>query len=198
MDIEEINRELKAILKPHRYEHSQGVRYTAAALAMKYHGDIKKAEIAGLVHDCAKNMSDEELIEYCKKNSIPIEECEFKAPQLLHAKAGSYLAKELFGIEDEEILSAIRYHTTGKVGMTFLEKVIFTADYIEPGRYKADNLDTIRFTAFRDLDETVYMIMKDTLNYLKINTNTIDKQTEMGYKYYKELHLGKIRRNSFE
>ena len=198
MDITKIDEILKGILKPSRYSHSQAVRYTAAALAMKYHGDIEKAELSGLVHDCAKNMSDDELIDYCKANGIEITECEYKAPQLLHAKAGALRAAELFGIEDEEILSAIRFHTTGKEDMSFLEKVIFTADYIEPGRYKADNLDTIRFMAFKDLDETVYMIMKDTLNYLKISAETIDKQTEKGYKYYKELHLSKLRRNSFE
>ena len=189
---------LRAKLKPSRFEHSLGVADTAVRLAEHYGADAGKARLAGLLHDCAKNMSDSELIGYCHERNIGIEECELRAPQLLHAKAGACRARELFGIEDEEILQAVRYHTTGKADMSFLEKVIFIADYIEPGRYKAKNLDTIRHTAFIDLDECVYMIMKDTLEYLENTAETIDKQTETGYKYYKELHLSKLGRDSFE
>jgi predicted HD superfamily hydrolase involved in NAD metabolism len=82
---------------------------------------------------------------------------------LLHAKVGSFLAKEKYGIEDEDVLNAIRYHTTGRPCMSTLEKILYIADYIEPGRKHASNLLQIRRMAFQDLDKTLFKILEDTL-----------------------------------
>ena len=106
---------------------------------------------------------------------------EKKQPYAVHAK-------ELYGVEDEEILSAIRFHTTGKPDMTTLEKIIFIADYIEPGRDKAANLQEIRRMSFVDIDEAMYMILRDTLDYLSSGDGEKDDMTEKTYIYYKEIH----------
>ena len=114
-------------------------------------------------------------------------------PFLLHAKLGAYLAEEKYGIKDPEILSAITYHTTGKPEMSVLEKIVYIADYIEPGRFKAPNLAKIRKLAFQDLDECMYEILKDTLIYLEENPKDVDSATKDAFVYYKDLHMERLR-----
>ena len=171
-----------------RYDHTKGVMYTAAALAMAYGCDLEKARVAGLLHDCAKCIPDEKKIKLCKKNKIEISEIESQAPFLLHAKLGAFLAKEKYQVEEEEILSSIRWHTTGKADMTMLEKIIYIADYIEPNREKAPNLAQIRQTAFQDIDECMYEILRDTLEYLGKNPKTLDPETKDAFEFYRQLH----------
>ena len=118
-------------------------------------------------------------------------EFEIANPFLLHAKLGAYVARKKYHVTDEDILSAIQYHTTGRTNMSMLEKIVFVADYIEPNRYKAKNLAEIRKMSFADIDEAVYMILRDTLAYLKSNPKTIDTTTNDAYKYYKEIHDNK-------
>ena len=186
--MDEIDEALKKILPRKRYRHSQGVRYTACALAMAHGADLPKAEMAGLLHDCAKYMSDKELYRTSKKYDIDLSEAEERNPALIHAKVGEYFAKTKYKVTDPEILSAIRYHTTGRADMTLLEKIVFTADYIEPMRFKSAHLPEIRRAAFCDLDEGVYLILSDTLHYLANSTKDIDKTTAEAYNFYKEIH----------
>ena len=169
---------------PKRFEHTLGVAYTAAALAMRYDCDVKKAQTAGLLHDCAKCLSDEKRLSICKKNKIPVTELERKNPFLLHAKVGAYLAKEKYGIKDPDILNAVRSHTTGRQYMSLLEKIVFVADYIEPGRKSAPNLTAIRKLAFVNLDEALLKILEDTLSYLRDSGGDIDPATEATWRYY--------------
>lgn len=191
--IDDMDAALRKVLDPRRYRHSQGVRYTACALAFVSGADLKAAETAGLLHDCAKYMADDVMLKTAQKNHIEITETERKNPSLLHAKLGAVFAEKKYGITDPEILSAIRFHTTGKAEMTLLEKIIFTADYIEPSRTKAERLPEIRKTAFSDLDESIYMILQDTLKYLETSPKDIDKTTAEAYNFYKELHDSKNR-----
>lgn len=183
-DIKKTRKKMEKTLDPHRYEHTLGVAYTAACLAMIYQEDVVKAETAGLLHDCAKCMTNEERIEICHKHHLEITEAEEANPFLLHAKVGSYLASKKFGIQDEDILNAILNHTTGRPGMSKLEKIIYIADYIEPGRKQAPNLPSIRKTAFQDLDKALLMILEDTLQYLHSVQGTIDPMTQTTYDYY--------------
>ncbi|MBR2996116.1 MAG: bis(5'-nucleosyl)-tetraphosphatase (symmetrical) YqeK [Lachnospiraceae bacterium] len=169
-----------------RFLHSMGVAETAAALAMRYDADIEQAEIAGILHDCAKYMDDKELISICKKHSVPISEAEYDNPALLHAKAGAILAEEKYEIDDPEILEAIRNHTTGKPAMSLLDKIIYVADYIEPGRCQAPNLSIIRSLAFEDLDRTLFKILEDILLYLQATGARIDPMTGKTYQYYRD------------
>ena len=130
MNKNEIITWLKENLNEERFEHSLGVAEKAKELAIKFNLDTEKAELAGLVHDCAKCLSKEELIEIMDKY-CSVESCEKINPKTFHAPAGTYIAKKEFNIEDKEILSAIRWHTIGHNNMTNFEKVIFIADKIE-------------------------------------------------------------------
>lgn len=184
-DMHKMKKQLVKSLDSKRYEHTLGVAYTSAALAMCYGEDIKKAEIAGLLHDCAKCMDNEKKIHICKKNNITINEAEQRNPFLLHAKVGGYLAKTKYEVEDEEILNAIIYHTTGRPGMSLLEKIVYISDYIEPGRNHASNLDEVRRLCFQDLDKGLLQILEDTLTHLKDSNKEIDPMTQETYNYYK-------------
>nr|WP_306817638.1 bis(5'-nucleosyl)-tetraphosphatase (symmetrical) YqeK [Acetatifactor muris] len=167
-----------------RYEHTLGVEYTAAALAMRYGGNVCDAQAAGLLHDCAKCLSDKKRLKICEKHHIPISKVERKNPFLLHAKAGAYLARKKYGVKNQDILNAIQNHTTGRKEMSLLEKIVFVADYIEPGRKHAPNLAEIRKMAFLDLDGALLKILEDTLSYLEISGGDIDPMTEETRKYY--------------
>ena len=177
--IEDIQNKLRKKLKGSRYIHTLGVEYTSVCLAMKYGEDLEKAELAGLLHDCAKQLPEKKLIKICREHGEKISKMEFQQPFLLHGKAGACLAKDKFGIEDESVLNAIRYHTTGRPDMSLLEKIVFVADYIEPNRKKADNLAELRRLAFEDLDETVLLILEQTLDYLEKTGKEIDHHTIM-------------------
>lgn len=183
--IEDIDTKLRKKLSSGRYTHTLGVAYTAACMAMRFGEDMEKAYIAGLLHDCAKCISDDEKIRRCKENGIEISEAEYATPSLLHAKLGAWYACHKYDVHDEEICSAIRYHSTGRPYMTLLEKIIFTADYIEPNRNKAPNLDELRCLAFEDIDRAVCAIAKACISYLEQGDGSIDPMTEETYKYYK-------------
>ena len=186
--IAQLRNELSGKLTPSRYEHTISVSFTAAALAMRYGCDLDKAELAGLLHDCAKHYSNETIVKKCEKQKITLTEDEKKAPAVLHAKYGAWLAETKYQISDLEVLSAIRWHTTGRPDMTLLEEIIFTADYIEPRRYEAPDLPLVRPLAFTDLKECIYQILKDTLDYLNGKGCYVDSMTNLAYDYYKQLH----------
>lgn len=182
--IRKIRLQLEQKLKPARYEHTLGVSYTAAALAMNYGENLIQAELAGLLHDCAKCYTDEEIIRECRAYQLTLTEGELRAPAVIHAKLGAFLAKEEYGICDQQVLSAIACHTTGKPDMTPLEKIIYIADYIEPHRDQAPNLASIRKLAFEDLDQALYHILSDTLSYLKKKGTEAEEMTQNAYDYY--------------
>ena len=181
-----IQSKLKKELDNNRYQHTLGVMYTSAALAMRYGEDMNKALTAGLLHDCAKCIPGDEKIKLCKKHKIDISKAEEQNPSLLHAKLGAYMAKEKYHIDDPDVLDAIRSHTTGRPAMSLLEKIVYIADYIEPGRAELPNMKEVRALAFKDIDECLYRILKDSLVYLQTRDMTIDPTTEKTYEYYKE------------
>jgi predicted HD superfamily hydrolase involved in NAD metabolism len=154
---------------------------------MRYGADLEKADIAGLLHDCAKYLSSEEKLQYAEHYGISISEYERKNPELLHASLGAYIARDRYDIQDEEILSAITWHTTGKPDMSLLDKIIFIADYIEPNRYKAEHLDEIRELAFQDLDRCLLRILSDTVEYLAGRSFVTDPMTRKTWEYYKAI-----------
>ncbi|MBR6323067.1 MAG: bis(5'-nucleosyl)-tetraphosphatase (symmetrical) YqeK [Lachnospiraceae bacterium] len=180
-----IKKALKKELDKERYQHTLAVAYTACCLAMRWEADLDSAYIAGLLHDCAKNIPDEDRVKLCGKWGLPVNKTERKNPTLLHAKMGAYLAVEKYGVDDPDILRAIEFHTTGRPGMSTLEKIIFVADYIEPYRFKAENLTLIRYEAFVDLDCAISRISGDTFRYLQSKEpDDIDPMTEEVFRYY--------------
>ena len=185
--IEDIQEKLRKKLKGSRYVHTLGVEYSSVCLAMKYGENLETAELSGLLHDCAKELPEKKLIQICRDHGERISKMEYQNPFLLHGKAGACLARDKFGIDDANILNAIRYHTTGRPGMTLVEKIVFVADYIEPNRKKADNLTELRRMAFENLDETVLRILEQTLDYLIRTGKEIDRHTVVTRDYYKKL-----------
>ncbi|MCD8120234.1 MAG: bis(5'-nucleosyl)-tetraphosphatase (symmetrical) YqeK [Lachnospiraceae bacterium] len=184
MTIEEIRKDLKKRLSPGRYQHTIGVYYTAICLAMRYQASLEQAGLAGLLHDCAKYGSDEAILRRCEKHDIPLTEEDRVILPPLHAKLGAYYAKNRYAVDDPDVLNAIEFHTTGRENMSLLEKIIFVADYIEPGRNKADHLKELRSLAFQDLDQTVLLIAKGTIDYLEKQKLPVMELTRDVYAYY--------------
>ena len=186
MEINEIVEKLKKNIKKSRFIHTNGVAYTAASLAMRYDPSLMEDALrAGLLHDCAKYMSSTQNIEFCKENGIVLTDFELNSPSIIHAKTGEYIAEHEYDEHDNAVLGAIRWHTTGKPDMTLLEKIVFVADYIEPGRYLLPNLDHIRELAFTDLDECIVSIYENTIKYLKECGQVIDPITLEAYDHYR-------------
>lgn len=182
--MDELRNAMKNVQDAERYEHTLGVAYTAAALAVLNNVDPQKALVAGMLHDCAKCIPAHEKINLCKAYGIPMTPIEERNPFLLHAKLGARLAKEKYNENDEDILNAIENHTTGRPNMSMLEKIIFIADYMEPNRNKAPNLFQIRKMAYNDIDRALVMILQDTLNYLEHTGNEIDPGTKETLMFY--------------
>lgn len=188
--MKKIKKYLKKHLTKERYHHTVGVAYTAMSMAMKYNPQpdnnefMIKAEIAGLLHDCAKCMDNDKKIRICNKNQISYSKIEAENPYLLHGKVGAYIARKEFDILDEDILNAIMWHTTGRPDMSLLEKIIFVADYIEPSRRPIPELNLIRQLAFTDIDQAVIKILENTLKYLNEKGNPIDDMTQKTYDSY--------------
>ena len=189
-EVELLRRKMKRRLASGRYEHSLSVSFTCMNLAMRYGYDMDRAEIAGLLHDCGKCFPEDIIYKKCLKHGIEVTPEEAKAKAVLHAKYGAWLAKNKYGVNDPEILSAIACHTTGKPQMTTLDKILYIADYIEPRRNKAQNLPTIRAMAFEDLDRTMFAILNGTLSYLEKKGSAIDSMTLQAHQYFRELLKG--------
>lgn len=185
-NIREIKEKVKHELDTPRYEHTLGVMYTAASLAMCHGADMEQALIAGLLHDCAKCIPEKQKIELCEKYQLDITAVERANPSLLHAKLGAFLAKKEYHITELEILQAIQSHTTGRPAMSLLEKIVYIADYMEPGRKTLANMEEVRRLAFGNIDECLYVILKDSLIYLKKKALPVDPMTEKTYEYYKK------------
>ncbi len=178
---------VKETLPLKRFVHTLGVMNTAKKLAAHYQQDVGKAMLAGLLHDCAKGIPASERISLCKQYGLDVTDAERMNTELLHAKLGRYLAETEYNVSDCEVLDAICYHTTGRPKMTFLDKIIYIADYIEAGRKEAPNLAKIRDLAYVDIDQCLITILGQTLSYLKTRNEVIDPMTEQTYYYYKEL-----------
>lgn len=176
---------LKNHLKKSRFQHILGVVKAAKELSVIYGEDQEKAELAALYHDILKDKDRNWLLSYMNHHGEePIEG--LLAWQTLHAPAGAIFAKEVCGEENEEILNAVRFHTTGRVGMTLLEKIIFVADYIEEGR-SFPEVDELRAIARLDLDQAVLASLKSSIRHLReMNEHimSISLETEV---YYREL-----------
>lgn len=164
---DEIKKWLSENLNEERYSHSLGTAQCAKELALRFGLDPEKAYIAGLLHDCAKCFSNEKLLEIIKDN-LEVEEAEMLNYKTLHAPVSAYYAKKVFGVTDEEILSAIRWHTLGQINMTEFEKIIFLADKIEPNTrdksYREEILNILEEN--NGLNKALLKCYKETLKSL--------------------------------
>ena len=190
LDFDTIRQKLQSSLSIWRYIHTIGVAKEAKKLAAHYGVDQDKAEAAALLHDCAKDYTDDMKRRFCKEYHVPIDEVMEKKIDLVHSFLGAEVAKREFGVEDDEILDAIRYHTTGKREMTPLSKIIFVADYIEPGRKAFEGLEKARELAYQDLDAAVKLILEDTIDYVEKNGNPLHPLSLEALDYYRKMQGG--------
>jgi predicted HD superfamily hydrolase involved in NAD metabolism len=174
--IEDAYKYLKENLEEKRYMHTLGVVSVAKKLAEINGVPKEKAEIAALSHDIAKNIKLKEIKEILKGNNIILSEYENKTPELWHSIAAPIVAKDVFKIEDEDVLGAVRWHTTGKENMSTLEKIIYIADMIEPSR-RFDGLEEIRRETMQKLEKGVFLGLTHTIEYLLSKGQLIDINT---------------------
>ncbi len=164
---QEIKDWLREHLNDERYSHSLGTAQCARELARNYNLDEEKAYIAGLLHDCAKCFSTDKLLEIIHDN-LQVEEAEMLNYKTLHAPVSAYYAQKVFGVTDNEILSAIRWHTLGQIEMTDFEKIIFLADKIEPNTrdksYREEILNILKEE--NGLNKALLKCYKETLKSL--------------------------------
>ncbi|MFO7319516.1 MAG: bis(5'-nucleosyl)-tetraphosphatase (symmetrical) YqeK [Clostridia bacterium] len=156
--------DVRARMDGPRFQHTLGVVETAAQLARRFGVDEAKARAAALLHDVARGYSRERLLKEADEFGIVLTELERRAWVLAHAPVGAEVARREFGVDDPEVLAAIRYHTTGRAGMSKLEKVVFVADYIEPGR-SHPGVGPVRRAAESDLDQAVLLALDQTIVY---------------------------------
>lgn len=183
MYCKQIEKLLKEMLPENRLNHSINVSKCAVKLSEIYNYDKEKAKIAGLVHDCAKYFTDEQVKDSVKKFNIKLDPLEENNLALSHSVIGSYVAKEVFNINDEEILNAIKYHTTGRENMSLLEKIIYMADMIEEGR-KFPKVEELRELTFSGkLDEALLLSFNNTIKFVIDNKQLIHPRTVSARNY---------------
>ncbi len=189
LDTETIKEKLQSALSIERYIHTLGVAEEAKKLAAVY-GDeklVEKAEYAGLLHDCAKDYPKDMKLRFCKEYHVPVDDVMKKQVDLTHPFLGAEVAKREYGVADEEILEAIRWHTTGKADMSVLDKIIFIADYIEPNREPFEGLEQARKLAYEDLDKAMAYILESIIEYVKERNRALHPYSVEALEYYKNL-----------
>ncbi|MCP8967194.1 bis(5'-nucleosyl)-tetraphosphatase (symmetrical) YqeK [Ectobacillus ponti] len=162
-----------------RYIHTLGVVEAAIALAKRYGADEKKAELAAIFHDYAKCRPIAEMEEIIKREGMAAELLEHNK-ELWHAPVGAYLAETEAGIRDPEVLQAILYHTSGHAGMSLLDKIIYVADYIEPGR-SFPGVEEVRELAEQSLNQALLQALKNTIRFLLERNQTVYPDTFHAY-----------------
>lgn len=175
-DIDKIKAYLQENLKESRYNHTLGVIETAKALASINGVDVKKAEIAALAHDVAKNMTIHEMKQIIVEHNIELSYETSKTPELWHSIVAPIIGEEVFQIEDKDILNAMRWHTTGRENMTTLEKIIYMADMIEPKR-NFYGVERLRKATFENLDVGLLIALNHTISYLLDKEFCVDINT---------------------
>lgn len=176
MNINEIKDKLQQMLSPKRFAHSIQVMEASRMLAERYGEDLEKATLAGLIHDCARDLSKAETIMFCSKYCIAVDDIMRYQPELLHGKVGAFLARDLFGVECPRILAAVSEHTMGKEGMDKLCSIVFIADYIEAGRVYP-GVETIRKAAEESLEKAIIAGLDNTIGYILVKGNLLHPQT---------------------
>lgn len=167
---------LRDMLDEHRFLHSLGVRDTAEMLANCYGADVNKARLAGVLHDCAKNIPKEEAFAICKREGIVLKPVCYIEKGLVHSYLGAYIAQTEFGVTDKEVLDAIYYHTTGHENMPLLTKIVYLSDLIEPGR-NMPNVEELRHIARTDIDEALIRAINSTITHVLGKGSILDCDT---------------------
>lgn len=175
-----------ALIGQKRYEHSLRVMDVAIELSKIYGEDKRKAAVAGYYHDCAKIKNVDLLHSKCIEYGLKLTHDMKMNPQIIHGHLGALIAKADYGIEDEDILNSIRWHTTGRIGMSLLEKIVFIADYIEPGR-NFPEVELARKLARTNINKAVYFSLNNTIIHLCNSNSYIATDTLLARNYILEI-----------
>lgn len=174
---------LKTMLKPKRLQHSINVANCALKLSEIYNCDKEKAYLAGLIHDCAKYFTNDQVDSYVQKYNIKLDPLEIDNIALSHSVIGSFVIQDVFDIEDVDIINAVRYHTTGRENMSILEKIIFMADMIEEGR-DFPGVDYLRELSFNgQLDKALITSFNNTIKFVIDNNQLIHPRSVKARNY---------------
>lgn len=184
MNTDSINSYIEKNFSEKRKVHTEGVRKTAVMLAEKYGADPEKAELAALFHDMYRGVSEDVLNYYVKH--LDLDKKYLNNCNLAHGKIAAIIMKRDYGIEDEDIINAVSYHTTGRPGMTLLEKIIYIADAIEPSR-NYPGVESLRETAERDLNEACLLSLTRTIEYVQGQGNYLDNDTLLARDYFRAI-----------
>ena len=168
-----------------RQAHVRGTCETAEALAERWGADREAARRAGILHDITKALGAKEQLHICEKYAIMLTQTQRENPKLLHAKTGAVIAREVFG-ESDEVFRAIWWHTTGRAGMSVLEKILYIADYMEPNRC-FPGVETLRELVWKDLDAAVFCGLDQAVSYLRKLDRVIDADSLQAWEYYRNL-----------
>lgn len=164
MDLKEAIELVKQELKAPRFEHTLRVIETSGVLAKRFKESTEKAKLAAALHDYAKNWPVEDLKTYIVNNHLSNDLLTYHS-ELWHGPVASHVMENEYGITDSDVLQAIAHHTTGRAGMTNIEKIVYLADYIEPGR-DIPGIDEVRAASEQSLDYACWLVARNTLNYL--------------------------------
>ncbi len=185
MSIEEYCSLIRTRMGKKRYIHSLNVAKSAVELAKQYNADVYKAETAGILHDCCKEIPKEEMLQIICDGGIILDAVEKKSSKLWHSIAGSVYVRDTLNIYDEDIINSIKFHTTGREGMSLLEKIIFVADFISDER-NYNGVDIMRKKAFNCLEDAMLFGLKFTITdlanrNLTIHSNAINCYNDIIY-----------------
>lgn len=188
LDISVMKEKLQSALSVKRYIHTLGVAEEAVRLAEVFgtQQDRVRANVAGLLHDCAKDYPSEYKLRLCKEYHLDLDDIVKKQKDLIHPFLGAEVAKREYLIDDNDILNAIRFHTTGRANMSLLEKIIYIADFIEPGRERFEGIDEARRLAYLDLDLAMRYILKETIAYVEERHLTVHPYSKEALAYYQK------------
>lgn len=173
-----------------RRPHAEGTARTAEALARRWGADPEAARRAGILHDLTKALRPKEQLHICEKYAMMLTQVQRDNPKLLHGKTAAQIARSVFG-EDEAVVSAICWHTTGRAGMSLLEKILYIADYMEPNR-SFPGVETLRELVWKDLDAAVFCGLDQSLKHLQKNRRIIDPDSREAWEYYRKTQRGDL------
>lgn len=182
--IDEMKNQLLQDIGEKRLSHSIRVAETGMVLGEKYDLDGEEIFLAGLLHDCGRLKNPQDLLNYADEFDIVLDDITRYCPELIHAPLGAKMAEKIYGVEDSDILNAIRYHTTGRRDMSILEKIIFISDYTEPMR-RFKGVEGVRRLAPYDLDASIIIAMEESIKFLIEKDRLIHPNTIEGLNYLK-------------
>ncbi len=192
MELETMEKKLEGMLTPGRYRHSLGVMETSVELAKIFGVNQEKARLAGLLHDCAKDLDKAEMLRRCETMGVELDPVKREQRALIHADLGAHMLEPEFGITDLEIIGAVKYHTLGRENMTDLEKILYLADCIEPNRKPFEGLEELRQLARTNLDCAMLFALERSIDHVQHKHRKLHSQTMAAQQYFLEVCKEKV------